>query len=494
MTQPSHRIRRQRWLVRASSSTEAFAVRRRLREEWEAVLLPAFEAAFNVLAPGDDVVRIPKIELRLKVAPGEHFPQHLAELIRLQLGERLSELENDPMAKRETALKRSSARRHRFEALLCYLRTGSVPWESTETNPCALAAEMAEICREHQAELRSLLLNDHGTSAYYFRLLQLIPATQSVAMVRSLTELIPFEWRKPLAELLVALLELGEGRFGRHVQLELTSEILSFALSHLETPEPMSLQTLMEQRSADAGRRATWTELLAFFPAAAELEPEGPSAEQADRQDQSVGAALGTFHGDALKTLPVKFPGDLPPDATLELDRFPSAPDADFPMLVDSAGLVLLHPFLARFFETRGLKQPGLPELSSLPHIAALLHLLATGRETVFEYELPFIKVLLGLASESPLCVAEGLITTSDREESEALVQAAILHWTALKNTSVSGFRSSFLSRPGLLYDTPDGWRLQVERAGFDVLLDQLPWGISVVKLPWMKRPLHTEW
>ncbi|MEY2564937.1 MAG: hypothetical protein QOH88_3130 [Verrucomicrobiota bacterium] len=128
------------------------------------------------------------------------------------------------------------------------------------------------------------------------------------------------------------------------------------------------------------------------------------------------------------------------------------------------------------------------------PHAAALLHFLATGQEAVYEYDLVLIKVLLGVHPHSPLCVGEGLLTDLDREEAEVLLQAAIVHWSALKNTSSAGLRGSFLQRPALLREEENGWRLQVERQPFDLLLEYLPWGISVIKLPWMKQPLYLEW
>jgi hypothetical protein len=36
--------------------------------------------------------------------------------------------------------------------------------------------------------------------------------------------------------------------------------------------------------------------------------------------------------------------------------------------------------------------------------------------------------------------------------------------------------------------------RLQVEGKALDILLDYLPWTLSIVKLPWMKKLLHIEW
>ena len=35
---------------------------------------------------------------------------------------------------------------------------------------------------------------------------------------------------------------------------------------------------------------------------------------------------------------------------------------------------------------------------------------------------------------------------------------------------------------------------LSAEARTVDVLLDQLPWGVSLLKLPWMDRLLRVEW
>ncbi|MGB8699159.1 MAG: contractile injection system tape measure protein, partial [Thermosynechococcaceae cyanobacterium] len=67
-------------------------------------------------------------------------------------------------------------------------------------------------------------------------------------------------------------------------------------------------------------------------------------------------------------------------------------------------------------------------------------------------------------------------------------------YWSALKSTSVAGLRTSFLQRPGLLRQTEEGWHLQVEPQTFDVLLNDLPWSIGIVKFAWMPHPIYTEW
>ena len=167
-----------------------------------------------------------------------------------------------------------------------------------------------------------------------------------------------------------------------------------------------------------------------------------------------------------------------------------------FGQMVHHAGLVLVHPFLPRFFESTSVKEAGKPALSpgELPRAAALLHRLATGEEDVFELEIDFVKILLGLSLDSQLPAAEGLLRASDRDEVDALLTAVIEHWRVLKSTSVKGLRTSFLQRHGLLREEDQGFRLQVEPAPFDMLLGQLPWGIGTIKLPWMKKAIFTDW
>ena len=39
-----------------------------------------------------------------------------------------------------------------------------------------------------------------------------------------------------------------------------------------------------------------------------------------------------------------------------------------------------------------------------------------------------------------------------------------------------------------------EGWRLDVERRGVDVLLDRLPWALSRAQTPFMAAPLTVDW
>ena len=74
------------------------------------------------------------------------------------------------------------------------------------------------------------------------------------------------------------------------------------------------------------------------------------------------------------------------------------------------------------------------------------------------------------------------------------MLEAVIEQWPVLKNTSIAGLREAFLQRNGKLFSKNDKLHLQVEASTLDVLLDQLPWNLSMIKLPWMKGLLRVDW
>jgi hypothetical protein len=159
---------------------------------------------------------------------------------------------------------------------------------------------------------------------------------------------------------------------------------------------------------------------------------------------------------------------------------------------VDNAGLVLLHPFLPRLFEAVGVAQGE--EILRPGRALALLHFLATGQDGAPEQQLVLPKILCDLEPETPV---EGGIELSEAEMGEALalLEAVIGHWQILKNTTPDGLRGTFLLRSGKLSLRNDGeWLLQVESQSFDFLLDSLPWGIAMIRLPWMRHLLRVEW
>lgn len=166
-------------------------------------------------------------------------------------------------------------------------------------------------------------------------------------------------------------------------------------------------------------------------------------------------------------------------------------PEAAEGLYIGNAGLVILHPFLLQFFTGLGIAAGD--ELVKPERALCLLHYLVTGRDVAPEYDLVLPKIMCNV----PLTEAvesQVTLTAAEKAEAEALLQTVIRYWDALRNTSPDGLRSAFLLRQGKIALKDAGWLLHVEPKGFDILLSSLPWGLSMVKLPWMNKFLHVEW
>ncbi len=170
-----------------------------------------------------------------------------------------------------------------------------------------------------------------------------------------------------------------------------------------------------------------------------------------------------------------------------------SADKAD-EVFVENAGLVLLWPHLKELLGKLDLLEvldDGY--LQPKPEAVLLLQQLVTGRAAGQENRLLLNKLLCGILQSVPVPRRHRRLQLWDAEV-ESLLNTVIKQWSALKNTSIDGLRSSFLQREGVLREQGLGWRLQVERKTHDILLEQLPWGIGMIQLSWMRQPLQIEW
>ncbi|HEY9195686.1 MAG TPA: contractile injection system tape measure protein, partial [Mucilaginibacter sp.] len=161
---------------------------------------------------------------------------------------------------------------------------------------------------------------------------------------------------------------------------------------------------------------------------------------------------------------------------------------------VNQAGLVILHPFLEYFFKDFGLLHNNdFVDLSARQLAVHLLHYLGTGNVNAFEYDLYFEKFLCGWPIDEPL---ERQIEIPRRmlDEGDNMLSTVIKYWKSLRNTSPDGLREGFLMRKGKLIEAENPARLIVEKMDLDILLSTLPWGIGVIKLPWMDEPFYVEW
>ncbi len=160
---------------------------------------------------------------------------------------------------------------------------------------------------------------------------------------------------------------------------------------------------------------------------------------------------------------------------------------------VRNAGTVLLSPFIPRLLERLNFTADGhFTHQQNREKAAQFLQYVITGKQTA-NTDLALNKIICGLTPEARL--SENIeITTEDATFSDQVLNALISNWRALGSTSIPALRETFLIREGLLAESSEQWKLTVERKTFDVLLNQCPFSFSVIKYPWMKKPLVVEW
>jgi len=161
---------------------------------------------------------------------------------------------------------------------------------------------------------------------------------------------------------------------------------------------------------------------------------------------------------------------------------------------IHNAGLVIMHPFLNTYFNRLKMFENG--DFISDEHRHRAVHLLqylAFGTETNEEHELVLNKILCNIPIDEP--VSAGIIMTEEEKAiSGELINAILTQWDKLKNTTAESFQTSFLQRDGALSRIEENWNLKVENRGYDVLLSTLPWGLGMIKTPWMTEFIYVEW
>lgn len=530
-----HRLRRLRWHAQAPDAAQALALRTLLRGQGDAVqqvLEQALdEAAATLGLPPDAVVHLPRLDLAVPQPPAgdtvRPAPEQAAAwsqwLQQVQQAVQVAVQAQVQQAARPAAFQARSdgpAGRARVQAaatqarqtLHGYLLSGWPGWAlaGVEQAQGALRAAAADLAGEWAPDHNRGLAADrlHALWAWtgcspgeqalgvLARWLALLPATQRAQWVQA---------KSPTA--LALHLGTGSGSATRTALLKAwqaeaaTGRSLWAQALWLAWPESTSPQGpwLAALEAATAPETRPPEALLRLRVALRAQQPPGPhgaghaqvAGARQPLQDDTAPAPAG--HGtQAPHTLDHPLPAAAPDDA-----------DTDH-LVVPLAGLVLLHPYLARLLQGLHLHsgQVGEPLAPAVwPRALALLHALACGHSgtAALELDLPLAKLLLGLPPTQGLVLPPAVLDEADQAEVQALLEAVRHHWPALRNSSVQTLQLSFLQRRGLLrrvdaQQAGAGWQLQVHAESFDLLLASLPWALQWVRLPWMPQALAVDW
>lgn len=162
---------------------------------------------------------------------------------------------------------------------------------------------------------------------------------------------------------------------------------------------------------------------------------------------------------------------------------------------VKNAGLVLLNSYFTMLFERLGLlnNDKGFKNKTSQAEAVHYLQYLLCGLSDTEEYLLPLNKILCGLPLPEP--VPDGIVITEENKNlMDGLIKAAISYWPQIGTCTIEGFRGNWLVRDGMLVKQEDRWELTVEKRAYDILIQKSHFSFSIIKLPWMDKPIHVNW
>lgn len=539
-----HLVKRQIFDLRLPSHREAFGAQQRLSRFFWDEAAPALEKLFDRLAPADRIVRLDRLEIDLgNLTEGELTSEATLQRLIAAVEEAIGRALRDTGLAPQDTDPRGSV----FDQWLHFLATGILPWYAASDLPDGWRGSVLEwlgLQAPAAERLRKLLAGSNSTvdrlvlqheAPFLTAVAALLTGFPQQALhdieleIKDLLTLAPREKRPPASGNLDSRKVqswLWKWAFHRIAVLgrKEPGDVLAadFLIHALNAPDLIwmankVLRPKARSRYPQLSRLFTQDKALTDF-----ISREKKSAEPAGLQhgkgtenlhDPGVSSqAHATLDGDLSssdsRTTP-KEPATLVPGSD-KLSRTQPAPPGDAgehssessglpekedSWLIQNAGVVLLNGYLPSFFANLDLLGPDkkFRNRATRAKAAALIHYLAVAEAEAPEYHLLLPKILCGIPAGQVLDRFQAL-STEDMEEAEALLSAAVDHWSVLGKTSPAGLREAFLSRSGQLTRREQGWLLRVERNTLDILLQQAPFAYSVIKLPWMKDMLWVEW
>ena len=164
-------------------------------------------------------------------------------------------------------------------------------------------------------------------------------------------------------------------------------------------------------------------------------------------------------------------------------------------ILSKNAGLVILNTYIPTLLERLQLITSNQFVTPTAQEKAVFcLQYLVTGLTDTEENFLSLNKILCGLPLTTPLQTSTITLTEAEQQLMESLLQAVMGYWPASGSSSTEGFRGNWLVRDGMLLENEARWELTVEKRAYDILLSKSPFSFSILKFPWMPKPLHVTW
>jgi hypothetical protein len=483
-----HVIKKQILDLSVQQSPDLFQVQHALSHWYWNQLLPLLEKAFDELAPSGEVIQINSLQIDLgQIDPARFRDPNWTAMLQQSLVEELKKAIRD-----QTSINNPVLRLHPVlqagHQWLYYMEQGILPWNLhsipvnwLEDVLTALATDIGCIDRLRKMirENRSVLLRiiRQHNNAFITSLIKVLTARHQPPLDDVLKELIlVYEVFQPGASAIQPT-SIRREQWLKH--LLQTAAITSHQFDLNKTLTELVYIFIQKNNIKDA----SIDKLLVHTPLL------GPSIKSILRESPAYDNRRFSIHETISEPDPVMDPSEEP--ARQDDGNREGSYDG---LYTGMAGLVLLHPFLNMLFTQLNWVEKGAFKNKACQQRAiGMLHFMATGQTTASEFALVIAKLLCGYPLKEPVLM-EFEFSEEELEEALHLLTVVIGKWEVLKRTSIEGLREGFLQRKGKLTEQESGILLQVERGSIDLLLDQLPWNISMIKLPWMNRLLRVDW
>jgi hypothetical protein len=426
-----HLIKKQVISLTLNKKMDAFAVQHLVSEQYWQEIVPMLQKEFDFKSTEEEIISLDRVEIDLgEIVLKEIEKGRWKEIAQKKIAEQLKAINFNEYPKKE--IRRQSKIISIAEQWIFYMQHGYLPWNVLQVD---------------ESWYRQVLQAFASDSAAISKLRLLI--RNNSAAIRIISQHSPTF----LEALLETLTARKQHQFSQFID-ELSGVSILFSSGNANN-YPQKKQLIQQ----------IWRQAFQF------------SITEKEHFNSS------TFISHLLKSNPLK--QEIINDAT-SID--------EEGIFLQNAGIVILHPFLNMFFKNLQLIEENtfLNELSQQKAMF-LLHYLATGLITHEEHELVIEKILCAWPLEKPVNNLIELSVTELKEADDLLVEV-IGQWKILKKTSSAGLRENFLQRNGKAYAKNKELHVQVESSSIDMLLDHLPWNLSLIKLPWMKDILRVEW
>lgn len=512
--------------------TDGFAIQKEITDWYYQQLFPELQSMMDDTAPDNLYIKIDKLELDIFVKGTGDWKKTLRKQVLEDLGKKI----------RVELQKSSSTIQDNFESpvsnflklLTYYLQNGFLPWWSSintknEFDKTLDEWLLSDDSRKHVASLKGIL-SEHDVvfriarfnEKIFFRFINHLSVSDS--FVQELQQIkqdayVISEFLMPekkegvnmllnkviLENLAEAVCDLGSiaSTFANFLKLEFTDELKKINTRLIRS------ELLREQLfTLDKGKKY-FTKGESSVSAKKVTGKKKEESEKIIKHENESGLIEKdlTVKMDAKKSIDDNDAMSLKDDFSVQKEttthgkkkpgnrdqkKFEISPDIKDGIFIQNAGLVIVAGFLPIIFKKLSLINEA-SEIQDENKAAMLVQYLASGTEFIEEFELGLSKILCGLEMQTPVNTKTNF-SDAERNEANELLLSVIEYWTKLGDTSVEGLRNSFLKRNGKLSFNGKEWLLQVEQESYDMLLQHLPWNISMIKLPWMNYMLKTQW